>query len=67
MQTRDIDYSHIEINVDATVSSVSKLIETPGKHFKQMNDFMKDEVEKVATLIVTDADKENFMKTVRLC
>ncbi|KAI8517523.1 hypothetical protein Bbelb_035400 [Branchiostoma belcheri] len=62
---KDIDYSHIEVNVDATIEALRKLKDSPGEHMTGLGDFLAEAKEKAGVDITyTERDRELFMKNI---
>lgn len=64
LQKKDIDFSHIDINVDATLDTLRKLKETPGVHFQGLKRFLEEETKEVANIQYSEVEVEQFMKHV---
>ncbi|KAI8503610.1 hypothetical protein Bbelb_185810 [Branchiostoma belcheri] len=61
----ELDFSHIDINVDATIDGLKKLKETPGPNFRGLDAFLEKNAT-VANIQYTAADIDQFMKNRKL-
>ncbi|KAE8293775.1 hypothetical protein D5F01_LYC06711 [Larimichthys crocea] len=64
-QRTEVDFTHIDANVTATIEALRTLKSTPGSNFRDLDQFLKDS-STVANIRYSHAQMDQFMKSIYL-